>query len=67
VIGEAVQAGQPLSLWIDLRNVPGAVLAATADGVLRRALARYVRYYNYRRRHSSLGFRSPVDYEASVA
>lgn len=39
----------------------------TRDVVLRRELARYVRYYNHRRRHSSLGYRSPVDYEASAA
>jgi transposase InsO family protein len=39
---------------------------ATAD-LLRRDLARYVHYYNYRRRHSALGYRSPVDYEATAA
>jgi len=37
------------------------------DGALRQAIAQYVRYYNHRRRHSALGYRSPVDYEAAVA
>lgn len=37
------------------------------DGALRRAIARYVRYYNHRRLHSALGYRSPVDYERSAA
>ena len=31
------------------------------------ALQRYVRYYNHRRLHSSLGYRAPVDYEAPAA
>lgn len=34
---------------------------------LRAAIARYVRYYNHRRAHSALGYRSPVDYEHSAA
>jgi len=34
---------------------------------LRQAIARYVRYYNYRRRHSALAYRSPVDYEVRSA
>jgi len=34
---------------------------------LRQQLRRYVRYYNYRRLHSSLGYQSPVDYERRAA
>lgn len=34
---------------------------------LRRALRRYISYYNRQRRHSALGYRSPVDYEARAA
>jgi len=34
---------------------------------LRQAIARYVRYYNHRRRHSALAYRSPVDYEVRSA
>jgi len=37
------------------------------DEALRQDLARYFRYYNHRRRHSALGYRSPVDYEACAA
>ena len=31
------------------------------------AAPRYVRYYNYQRLHSSLGYQSPVDYERRAA
>ena len=34
---------------------------------LRQQLRRYVRYYNYQRLHSSLDYRSPVDYEHGAA
>jgi putative transposase len=34
---------------------------------LRQQLRRYVRYYNYERLHSSLGYQSPVDYERGAA
>jgi transposase InsO family protein len=34
---------------------------------LRRQLKRYVSYYNHRRLHSALGYRSPVDYESRAA
>jgi len=34
---------------------------------LRQQLCRYVRYYNYQRLHSSLGYQSPVDYERRAA
>jgi transposase InsO family protein len=34
---------------------------------LRRHLARYARYYNHRRLHSALHYRSPVDYERGAA
>jgi putative transposase len=33
---------------------------------LKRKTMRYVRFYNERRLHSSLGYMSPIDYEASV-
>ena len=34
---------------------------------LRRALSRYIQYYNHQRLHSSLAFQSPVDYERADA
>ena len=34
---------------------------------LRSELRRYLWYYNYQRLHSSLGYRSPVDYERRAA
>lgn len=37
------------------------------EAALRHELGRYVRYYNYRRLHSALGYRSPVDYESRAA
>jgi len=39
----------------------------TSDQSLRICVRRYVRYYNHRRLHSSLGYRSPVEYERQVA
>jgi transposase InsO family protein len=37
------------------------------ERAVRRAIARYVRYYNHRRLHSALGYQSPIDYERCVA
>ncbi len=37
------------------------------EAALRRALGRYMRYYNHRRLHSALAYRSPVDYELCTA
>jgi putative transposase len=37
------------------------------DRELRRCLKSYVAYYNQRRLHSSLDYRSPVEYESGVA
>jgi putative transposase len=37
------------------------------DRDLRRCLKSYVAYYNQRRLHSSLDYRSPVAYESAVA
>lgn len=39
----------------------------TTDVELRRAVRRYVQYYNHRRLHSALSYRSPVDYERRAA
>ncbi len=38
-----------------------------SEATLRRELLRYINYYNRQRRHSALGYRSPVDYEARAA
>jgi putative transposase len=37
------------------------------DRALRETVARYIRRYNLTRLHSSLGYRSPIDYEKTVA
>lgn len=37
------------------------------DCALREAVGRYIRRYNLTRLHSSLGYRSPIDYERTVA
>jgi len=42
-------------------------VAFSDDAQLRRCVARYVRYYNHQRLHSSLGYRSPVAYEKRAA
>lgn len=39
----------------------------SSDESLRSCVQRYVRYYNYKRLHSALGYRSPVEYERQVA
>ena len=51
------------SLKAELVHGTQFVTAAT----LRRAIGAYVRYYNHRRLHSALGYRSPVDYESRAA
>ena len=38
-----------------------------SDESLRSCVRRYVHYYNHQRLHSSLGYRSPVEYERQVA
>ena len=45
--------------------IHGRVFQSVA--ALRDQLRRYLRYYNYRRLHSALGYRSPVDYERRAA
>lgn len=42
-------------------------VAFANEGQLRRCIRAYVRYYNYQRLHSSLGYRSPVAYERQAA
>lgn len=37
------------------------------DYALRKAVSQYIRRYNLTRLHSSLGYRSPIDYEKTVA
>ncbi|MGH7712597.1 MAG: transposase, partial [Gemmatimonadaceae bacterium] len=36
------------------------------DVQLRQAIRRYMRYYNYKRLHSALDYRTPVDYESGA-
>jgi transposase InsO family protein len=38
-----------------------------SDEILRSCVRRYVRFYNHRRLHSSLDYKSPVEYEREVA
>ena len=45
--------------------VHGAHFETEVD--LRHAIRRYMRYYNYKRLHSALDYRTPVDYEARAA
>ena len=45
--------------------IHGHTFMAVSD--LRHHLQRYMRYYNHQRLHSSLGYRSPVDYERGAA
>jgi transposase InsO family protein len=45
--------------------VHGRLFQTVSD--LRDQLRRYLRYYNYRRLHSALGYQSPVDYERRAA
>jgi transposase InsO family protein len=42
-------------------------VAFMTDDSLRKCLRRYVRYYNHQRLHSSLGYRSPSEFERLVA
>ncbi|HEX8943178.1 MAG TPA: IS3 family transposase [Gemmatimonadaceae bacterium] len=42
-------------------------VAFPTETALRRALAQYVRYYNQRRLHSALGYRSPIAFERRTA
>jgi putative transposase len=42
-------------------------VAFDTDARLRTCLRRYVRYYNHRRLHSSLGYQSPVEFEQQAA
>jgi putative transposase len=42
-------------------------VAFPTETALRRALTQYVRYYNERRLHSALGYRSPVAFERRAA
>jgi len=39
----------------------------TSEHALRTALTQYIRYYNARRRHSALGYTSPIAFEHRVA
>jgi transposase InsO family protein len=45
--------------------IQGRAFQVVAD--LRQQLRRYMRYYNYQRLHSALGYQSPVDYERRAA
>ena len=38
-----------------------------SEYALRHAVAQYIRYYNTRRLHSALGYRSPVAFERQIA
>lgn len=55
------------SFWHSLKAelLHGRRFASDED--LRRVLGRYLRYYNHRRLHSALGYRTAVDYERDAA
>ncbi len=55
------------SFWHSLKAEVIHGTRFATDEALRQALARYVHYYNHRRLHSALGYRSPVDYEQCAA
>jgi transposase InsO family protein len=42
-------------------------VTVTDDRQLRRCIRMYIAYYNRHRLHSSLGYRSPIEYERLVA
>lgn len=42
-------------------------VAFPTETALRRALTSYIRYYNERRLHSALGYRSPIAFEHRAA
>ena len=55
------------SFWHSLKAELVHGTSFATDEALRQELARYIRYYNHRRLHSALGYRSPVDYERCAA
>ncbi len=55
------------SFWHSLKAEVVHGTRFATDEALRQALARYIRYYNHRRLHSALGYRSPVAYEQCAA
>jgi transposase InsO family protein len=49
------------------RELPAAAFGWTSETEARQQLFRWIAFYNHRRRHSAIGYQSPIDYESQLA
>jgi transposase InsO family protein len=49
------------------RELPAAATGWATESEARQQLFRWIAFYNHRRRHSSIGYLSPADYESNLA